>query len=554
MTAFSARPQAENAPIHIEDLPEWMRPRQRRPDWRLLVIAALCVPFLWPLLTRQGLPADNDSALYIARSIQAADLMRSGTLYSRWAPDFYNGLGSPLFNFLAPLPHYLSGLHELITDARATDSVRLLTALALIAAAFGMYAFVSGRLGPRPAMVAAAMYVCSAPIGLLLPYVLGDLASLLSMGLLPTVGWLLDRAAIGTESGPWTAAVGALALWVLSDARMALVSSPFLIMILLTGPGRLQTTPPRWRALVRKLSATLVAFLITAFFWLPALAERDSVVWLQTDRAPGQGSASVQAGGWFQPIDPFWLWVGWGPFAGACSAALALHGALQYSRPSAKRRLADRGRRRVELIALTAACAIPFVSALPALAALMATPTGVHGIAPDTRDEAALGVYGAVRGGFLVPVTAYRASDPEALLAFEKVRKINGGDLYPLSMGVSLVERSPLASRYTVSLISTDLTRFDRYAFPGWAISIDGVTYDPQTDSAGLVAFNVPGTAREAVIWFGTTQARAAGWAVSTFGVLLVVLRLRRGHPSEESARRIARLPGVSSPSVPARD
>lgn len=77
-----------------------------------------------PLIGRAGLPRDNQALrMYAYRSHEVATVVQAGVLYSRWAPDFVFAYGSPLFNFLAPLPYYLPGYHQAITKSPPIASV-----------------------------------------------------------------------------------------------------------------------------------------------------------------------------------------------------------------------------------------------------------------------------------------------------------------------------------------------------------------------------------------------------------------------------------------------
>ncbi|MCC7207531.1 MAG: hypothetical protein IT323_09500, partial [Anaerolineae bacterium] len=130
---------APPAVIRPEDLPAWMRPRQRTVDHGLLIVLGLCLFLAAPLLARPGLPRNTDLELVEWRSSQVAALVRAGVLFSRWSPDWTYGYGSPLMNYLAPLPHYVAGFHQAVTEAPPADSVKLLVIGAFFLAGTGMY-------------------------------------------------------------------------------------------------------------------------------------------------------------------------------------------------------------------------------------------------------------------------------------------------------------------------------------------------------------------------------------------------------------------------------
>jgi len=458
-----------------------MQPRRREIDWRLLLVAVLCIPALWGFLTTPGLPADNDSPLYIARALQTADLLRSGTLYSRLAPEFYRGLGSPLFSYLAPLPHALSGLHILVTDVSATDSIRLVFCAALLLAALGMYGFARGRLGADCGVLAALLYLYSAPLLDDLPHRLGDLAALLSFGLLPCAAWALDRAAGAARRRDHTLAVLIVAAWLLADMRYWLGGLALLCIVISTSKR------PRLLTLL-----CVQSVLLCAFFWLPAFVERSLVQWVP----------ATLEGTLFPSFAPDRVL----PVIVLFGAALAGSAVLIRVRKFSQNQ---------QRAALAFACGLVLLIALPT--ALRPHSPGPN--APDTLDETRLGTYATLRGGYLLPASAtepgflnIQPSQPARASAFGQ-------------FGVTLVEREPLSSHYTVNLGSAQVFRFDRYAWPGWSITIDGESHEGSTDTHGLLTCEVPPTAREVVISYGTTPDRVLGWLLSLLGAGLFLVR-----------------------------
>ncbi len=466
-----------------EALPAWMQPRRREIDWRLLLVAVLCIPALWGFLTTPGLPAENDSALYIARALQTADLLRSGTLYSRLAPEFYRGLGSPLFTYLAPLPHALSGLHILITDVAATDSVRLIFCTALVLAALGMFGLARSRLGADCGVLSALLYLYSAPLLDDLAHRLGDLAALLSFGLLPCAAWALDHAAGTVRRRDHALAVIMVAAWLLADMRYW--TGGLVVLCVVIGISK----RPRLLALLFAQSV-----LLCAFFWLPAFVERGLVQWV-----PAALEGTLFPSFVLERVLPVIVLFG---------AALAGGAVLSRARKFPQN---------YQRAALAFACGLVLLPALPT--ALRPQPPGAT--APDTLDETRLGTYATLRNGYLLPALA---TEP-GFLNIEPSQPVRASAFG--QFGVTLVEREPLSSHYTVNLGSAQVFRFDRYAWPGWSIAIDGEPHEGSTDAGGLLTGEVPPTAREVVISYGTTLDRILGWLISLFGAGLFLVRGR---------------------------
>jgi hypothetical protein len=496
--------------IPTEQLPDWMRPHPRRINWALLALLLLSIPAVLPLLLIPVLSADNDSPLYIARSLQTASLLRSGILYSRWMPDMYNGLGSPLFNYLAPLPHYLAGVYELFTDTPATQTLRILTILSMVGAGVGML-FLAARWGQFAGLLAGLTYLYSAPVVYILPREKGDLASLMSLALFPYVLHFLIRLGRNPSRRDLVASVGMLALWALADTRLMLVGLIPVIIIAWFQPTSMYP-----------LLALILAAFMTAFFWFPALAERQQVVWVQASiNTNGEWIIPLKAApAGFQPIGWQHLALGWGVPGLALSAGYVLIFLKRLPKQSIQR------------IVASILCTLPLIAAAPRL-----IPTYPIHIAENTVDERQTGIYGTLRDGVLLPETAFRPNGDITDIAFTRIQPpAPDRPTFPTKLGVIQVERAALSSRYTVDVSGNEYTRFDRYYFPGWGVAVNGANMELQPDAQGYAVFLVPPTARELLVYLGTTTPRVLGWFASFAGAILLIWQLR-GRRNRESRR-----------------
>jgi hypothetical protein len=275
-------------PLQPDDLPLWMRPRRRVIDWGLLLILGFSVLIAGALITGHTVLRRNDTELAAFRSLEVARLVRSGLLFSRWAPDLNTMFGSPLFNYLAPLPHYLPGYHQALTEVSPAASVNLFLALSIIAAGTGMYLFARQRWGAPAGMVAALVYVFSPPVALTLPYYTGDLAPLMALGLLPWALWSIDWLWVAPRSLSLVLAAALTSAFVLADARIACLGGP-VIGVALASLRSLPGSSPGRGSVRPVLIAIFATLMLTTFFWMPALAERDQINWIA-------GTPDVRAG------------------------------------------------------------------------------------------------------------------------------------------------------------------------------------------------------------------------------------------------------------------
>src|SRR3989344_9391657 len=65
-------------------------------------------------LSQPGLPPTHDGEYHVMRFQQFYKVLSTGTIYPRWAPDFNNGFGIPLFNYVYPLPNYVASFFHFL--------------------------------------------------------------------------------------------------------------------------------------------------------------------------------------------------------------------------------------------------------------------------------------------------------------------------------------------------------------------------------------------------------------------------------------------------------
>ena len=252
-----------------------------------LAYSPLLLVLLFALLA--GLPtlqlkqtAGHDAFEYLPRTAEFFRGLAEGQLLPRWAPDLSSGYGQPFFLFNPPLIYYVtSAFHGLGYPIVASLN---LAALALLAVAgIGMTLYARDLFGEAGGLAAGVAYVF-APFLLVNLYVRQALADYTAMAFIPWALWGLYRW-VGREPGGeprgearyLAVAAAATALILLSSNPVSLIAVPVLALyaLFLTWQAR------SWSALGRGVWAVGLGVALAAFFWLPALAERD---WVQTGR------------------------------------------------------------------------------------------------------------------------------------------------------------------------------------------------------------------------------------------------------------------------------
>ena len=248
-----------------------------RPHLPYLAVLGL-VTFLAGLpLFEFKLMVGHDSVPYFLRAIEFYEGLRFGNLFPRWAADFAYGFGEPTFNFTPPVVLYFIAFFHVM--GFGFISAENLAAFAiLLLSGVGMYLLAGQAFGPRGGLVSAVAYLFS-PYLLVNLYVRHALADFSAFAFIPFAFWGLHRyTAVG---GYWRLLIGAFstALLVLSSTSVALITFPALLLLFATmlffeWRDRESSVIP---ALARGLWLFLLSLGLSAFYWLPSLAETEFV-------------------------------------------------------------------------------------------------------------------------------------------------------------------------------------------------------------------------------------------------------------------------------------
>jgi hypothetical protein len=574
--------------LTTNDLPLWMRPRRRTIDWGLLIVLGCCLLTCWSLLARPGLPRGTSAELYEFRASEVARHVWSGVLYTRWASFMNYGYGSPVFNYLPPLPHYLAGYYQAITDASPENSIKILLILSIVGAGVGMYLFVRERFGPAAGLLSALVYLYSPPILLTLPYTVGEVSLLMALALLPLCLWSLQRHV--TEPTGFRFALAALLLTtlILTDARMALLGGILLVAFLLLNIQHLRTL----------LLIAVTAGLLTAFFWLPALTERDLITWTSYNPEPLEGTLPLSE--LFLPFQRYDLRLINPPpnrAPGLAAWGLAGLGALTYFM-----------RRRVDILAffvlgcaamvfstppfaaywpvstsflpllpyhavLIGVCCfsivagsavvwcdrVPKLYGLPILTlfVLLAVPLAfaVNGLYPpewqstlrDVRTPIGVNAeinqhaIGSFYTGILLPTTAPAIPPAQTTMTTgilsERAPAFNR---FPVIVrpehAFDLIPNTPLSERYVFGSAVAVPVELELFNFPGWRVTINGEDVPLGTSTRGFITVALPAGTLDFHLWFDATPVRNWAWGLSALGCLFLVVFTRSRWWSRETS------------------
>jgi hypothetical protein len=256
-------------------------------EWGLVIVLAL-IPAL-PLLVGSGLVntrAGGDSPFLLVRVQQLVVSLRAGVFPVRWMPQAAYGLGYPFFNFYAALPYYLAALLKL-AGLGYIWAIKLTQALGFVFAGLAMYGL-SKELGHNrwARFLVSLVYSC-APFHMVNVYVRGDsLSEFYAFVFYPLLLWSLLRLSKETRPpgeagflrlpGAFLGVALSYAGLMLTHNLSAFVFTPFVLLYVLVLGVR--ASRQRLRQWMTSAVALAAGALLSAWFWLPALAERGNVL------------------------------------------------------------------------------------------------------------------------------------------------------------------------------------------------------------------------------------------------------------------------------------
>lgn len=249
---------------------------KRSPHRSLVIVIGLSLVACLPLLINGEMintRAAGDSPFLLVRLYELVLNLRHGVFPARWMPDGAYGLGYPFFNFYASLPYYLAALLYFLGFGYIW-AIKLTQVLGFTLSATFMYLYTKRLSAGESAAMLAAIAYTYAPFHLTNVYVRGDsLAEFYAFAFYPMILWTFSRLVESPSPKELALASLSYAGLILAHNISALIFSPFigfyvLLTIVAHPHGRL-------RRLLFSLLAGLVGLSLSAWFWLPALCERE---------------------------------------------------------------------------------------------------------------------------------------------------------------------------------------------------------------------------------------------------------------------------------------
>ncbi len=212
-----------------------------------------------------------------ARVFEMAQALSFGQFPVRWVGDLGYGFGYPLFNFYAPLPYYVGAFFNLV-GFDALTAAKIMMVIGILAAGISMYFLVNTLFGKTAGLVAAILYLY-APYHAVNIYVRGAVGELYAFAFLPLIALGIFKIvkANGNQKqvkcGILIASTG-FAIVLLSHNILGLITGLLFSVILLVYLIYSLIKKQKLATCYFLLATVLIGFGLSAFFTLPALAEK----------------------------------------------------------------------------------------------------------------------------------------------------------------------------------------------------------------------------------------------------------------------------------------
>jgi hypothetical protein len=242
----------------------------------ILALLMLTVPAILALLP-DGTVSGFDIQYHTIAMAQFDQAIIRGEWLPRWAPDMAAGYGYPNFIFYPPLTYYV-GLISTASGNMYANALDFVIGVALVGSSVSMYALATYLWGRLSGMVAAVAYVY-APYHLVVAYVKGAVPELLALALWPACILFLIRSARtpGLINPTLFGVFMALTLATNSLSSLLLAGMCLLYVTVHFIATRDRTFPPR------ALAGFVFGLALSAYYWLPAIAETGNVqIWQMT--------------------------------------------------------------------------------------------------------------------------------------------------------------------------------------------------------------------------------------------------------------------------------
>ncbi len=236
----------------------------------IVIVIIVSLFALQSLIGSGYFPMHDDTQ--VSRVIVMGKALREGQFPVRWVSDLGYGYGYPLFNFYGPLPYYVGGgLYALGIDA--VIATKMMFFIGAILAPILMYIAVAPFLGLVPAVIAAVFFMY-APYHAVQIYVRGAVGEYWAYAFVPLIFyglWGIKNKV--TDKAVVVGGIG-LAGVIISHTIGGYIVVLGLVVCTILSLIAIGIKKMSMRDLLPLFGLISLGVGLSAFFWLPALAEK----------------------------------------------------------------------------------------------------------------------------------------------------------------------------------------------------------------------------------------------------------------------------------------
>lgn len=204
----------------------------------------------------------------VARVFEMHKSLLDGLFPVRWVADLGYGYGYPIFSFYAPLAYYV-GAFFMFLGFSALSATKIMIGVGIVSAGITMYLFSREFITKWGSIVASILYVF-APYHALDVYVRGAIGELYAYAFIPLAFYGFLRLYRVRDKWSYLIVCCGLGGVIISHNLTALLIFPFIMVEILL---LIYFSTEKKRITIDMISALILSFVVTAWYWLPALGE-----------------------------------------------------------------------------------------------------------------------------------------------------------------------------------------------------------------------------------------------------------------------------------------
>lgn len=184
-------------------------------------------------MTQPGFYTSHDGETHAARIAQYYLALTDFQIPPRFATTFYQGLGSPIFVYIYPLPYLLGSLIHIV-GITYVDTFKTMMGLGFIFSGIFTYIWFKEFFKNTSAAFLGALFYMWAPYRFSLIYVRGSLSEVLAYTFVPLTFYSLTKL-FNTQKKVWIAASAiSYAMILLSQNLVAIITTPVIVLYILS--------------------------------------------------------------------------------------------------------------------------------------------------------------------------------------------------------------------------------------------------------------------------------------------------------------------------------